>query len=352
MNLRREARTLKTKALCSLRRALGCFNGFDEDGRITSVLLHLQHACEMLLKSILIQSKVEIFDSRNGTSLGFEKCINLARSSCGLTDTEAGVMRAINSLRGAAQHWIIFVPEDLLYLHARALVGVFDDILLRNLDDRLAVHLPIRVLPISTAPVTNVDLLVNREYEQIRQLLAPGRRARSEARGRIRTLLAMEAHVVDEIRISEKDIDRIENAIRARKAVEDVFPRLRTLATNATGDGFDVKVHFTKKQGAPVRFVSGDDPEEAAAVRELDLQKKFHMQANDLAKALKLTRPKANALRAYAGVDSDKQCTHEFEFKSQKIKCFSDNAIRRMSNALQSESMDEIWAKRRINPRT
>ena len=55
MKLRRESRTLKTKALSSLRRALTSFNGFEEDGRVTAVLLHAQHACEMLLKAMLVQ---------------------------------------------------------------------------------------------------------------------------------------------------------------------------------------------------------------------------------------------------------------------------------------------------------
>ncbi len=34
MKLRREARTLKEKALCSLRRAVTAFNACEEDGRI------------------------------------------------------------------------------------------------------------------------------------------------------------------------------------------------------------------------------------------------------------------------------------------------------------------------------
>jgi hypothetical protein len=62
MKLRREARKLKAKALCSLRRAVTAFNAWDEDGRVTAVLLHLQHAAEMLLKAILVQKGVKVFD--------------------------------------------------------------------------------------------------------------------------------------------------------------------------------------------------------------------------------------------------------------------------------------------------
>jgi hypothetical protein len=342
VKLRREARTLKGKALSSLRRGLTAFNSYDEEGRVTTVLLHLQHACEMLLKAALIRAKVGVFD-KTGRSYGFEKCVNLAKMHCDLTDDEAGIMRAIDSLRDAEQHWIIVAEEDVLYLHARGLVTAIDEVLKRVFHDDLISHLPVRVLPISTEAPNDIDLLVDREFRKIAELLAPGRRARDEARGRIRTLLAMESHVVDEVAVSERDITRIENAVRTGKGPGEVFPRLSTLATDVRGEGIQVTVHFTKKQGAPVRFVSGDDPEEAGAVRELDLRKKFHMRATDLAKRLNLTPPKAAALRDYLDINNDTQCTHIFEFGKTKIPCYSDNAARRMEDALNKVDMASIW---------
>ena len=181
MKLRREAKTLKHKALSSLQRGLTAFNSYDENGRITTVLLHLQHACEMLLKGILIQKRIDIFDT-TGRSYGFEKCINLAKMHCGLTDDEAGVMRAIDSLRDAEQHWIIVTEEDVLYLHVRGLVTVIDEVLKRIFNDDLTSHLPVRVLPVSTEPPGDIDFLVDREFRKITELLAPGRRARELCR--------------------------------------------------------------------------------------------------------------------------------------------------------------------------
>jgi hypothetical protein len=326
------------------------FNSYDEDGRLTTVLLHLQHACEMLLKGALVQKRVGIFD-KTGRSYGFEKCVNLAKMHCGLTDGQAGVMRAIDSLRDAEQHWILVTEEDVLYLHARGLVTAVDEVLKGVFSDDLTSHLPVRVLPVSTETPSDIDFLVDREFRKIAELLAPGRRARDEARGRIRTLLAMESHVVDEVAVSEKDITRIEKAIRTGKAASDVFPRLATLAAETSGDGIQVKVHFTKKQGAPVRFVSGDDPEEAGAVRELDLGKKFHMRATELANRLNLTPPKAAALRDHLGLDEDGQCTYTFVFGRTRILCYSDNAARRMKDALQEVDMDSVWKAYRVKTR-
>lgn len=347
MKLLRDAKTLKGKALSSLRRGLSAFNSFDEDGRVTAVLLHMQHACEMLLKAALVQHLVSVFDKKNGTSYGFSRCVGLAQAKCGLKEGEAGTMRAIDSLRDAEQHWLVVVDEPLLYAHARALITVFDEILKRSFEDALINHVPTRVLPLSSADLANIDVLMDHEFDRIVELLAPGRRARDEARGRIRTLLAMEAHMVEEVEVSERDINRIERAIKAGKEFGAVFPRLSNLAASVEGEGINLKVHFTKKQGAPVHFIGADDPTEAAAVREIDLRRKYHMSPTNLAKRLKLTPPKAAAVRWKAGVDSDPTCRHDFVFGKSKFAMFSDNAANRMAETLQANSLPEIWSEYR-----
>ena len=255
--LRREARTLKAKALCSLRRAVTAFNACDDDGRTTSVLLHMQHAAEMLLKAILVQKRAKVFDPTKQTSIGFEKCVNLASQYAKLTQEEAGLLGAMDALRDAEQHWMIVVPEDVLYLHAG-----FHHHVRRpskaHLDDALADHLPGRVLPISTQPPVGFDLLVDREFSQVRELLQPGKRQRDEARGRIRTLFAMESHVAEGVDISEADIDRIEKAISERKIASRSVSRLAALDTQISGTGATISVRFTKKtgEGTPVRFTA------------------------------------------------------------------------------------------------
>ena len=347
INIRRDAKTLKGKAISSLKRGLTSFNSFNDDGRSTTVMLHLQHSCEMLLKAMLVQKGMNVFDPKSSMSFGFSKCANLAQSHCGLLIEEAGAMRAIDALRDSEQHWFIVISEEMLYLHARGLITVFDDVLKRSFKESLADHLPIRVLPLSTTPATDVEVLIDSEYSQISDLLRPGRRARDEARGRIRALLAMESHIVENVNVTERDINRVEQAIRKNVPIDRVFPRLLTLGTSATtGHGFDFKVHFSKKDGAPVRFISGDDPGEAAAVREIDLQKKFSVRPSLLAAKLKISPPKAKLLRAHLEIDTDPTCAHTFEFGTQKILCFSNNAERKMQNYLNEHSIEHLWTNR------
>jgi hypothetical protein len=201
------------------------------------------------------------------------------------------------------------------------------------------------VLPISTRPLTDLDVLVDEQYSQIQDLLHPGRRRRPEARSLLRGLLAMEGHVSEEARVSERDVDRVELGVRDGKPIDQVFPRLRDVQATFEGEGPTVKVRFTKREGAPVHFVPADDPSDSAAVREIDLQRKYHLPPFELADRLGLSRPRATALRRHLGIDEDEACRHVFTFGSQKHPRYSDNALRRMQEALTIVDMEQVWAE-------
>lgn len=155
----------------------------------------------------------------------------------------------------------------------------------------------------------------------------------------------MEGHAAEDTRVSERDVNRVEKGIREGRPVEEVYPRLRAVTTVVAGHGPSITVNFVmkKKGGIPVTYTSADDPH-AAAVREVDLQKKFHWPANDLARKLGLTPPKATALRRHLAIDDDPASRYEFTFGSQKIVRYSDNAYLKMKNALDGGvDMDEVW---------
>ncbi len=348
MALKQQARVLKRKALTSLITAAETFNSLRDDGRVTTVLLHVQHSFEMLLKAALVQAGRPVFDQSTGRSIGFEGCIRLAMNdaSVRLTEADAGTLRAIDAMRDDEQHWFSEVSEQLLYLHVRAGITLFDDLLERAFGERLALLLPARVLPVSADPPRDLALLLDDEYTQIQELLRPGRRARCEARARIRTLLAMEAHVEPDTRVSSKDVDRVEKGIRSGDPRDKVFPRLSDVATTIDGEGLTVTVHFTRSQGAPVQYVA-DDSTPAAAIRQIDLQKKYHRSAADLAADVKLTGPRAVALRRHLGIDDDDSCRHDFQFGAQRHPRYSDNARTKMREAAEHVDMEAIWEAHR-----
>jgi len=361
VDMRATAKTLHGKALSSMRTAMMAFNSPHDDGRPTVVLLHLQHAFEMLLKAALFQGGAKVFDKKSGRSIGFEAAINQSCQLAGfkVTQDEAGTLRAIDALRDDEQHWFNDVSEGLLYLHARAAVTLFDELLFRAFKQRLADHLPNRVLPVSTEAPQDILALVDSEYANIAELLKPGRRARGDARAKIRTLLALEAHVAEDTKVSDSDVNRVEKGIKAGKTRQQVFPKLNPLAADISGEGLTVKVRIVKQADAlPVQLVRDSDGGEvldAAAVREVDLQKKFHWSPFDLADKLSISRPRATALREHLGIDKDSDCLHVFEFGSQKHPRYSDNALTRMREAIAKQDMDAIWKShgsgRRSKPR-
>lgn len=148
-------RILRSKAIASLRTGVAAFNGLDDDARTTNVLLHLQHAFEMLLKAILEAKKDPgVFDKRTQKSISLERAINRCQQigAVKLTDEEAGVIRHLDAMRDAEQHWHLVVDEGLLYHNARTAVTLFDDLFQRVFSENLSDHIPKRVLPISAGP--------------------------------------------------------------------------------------------------------------------------------------------------------------------------------------------------------
>lgn len=266
--MKNDTRFLSAKATASLRRAAQAYSSLDDDGRTTTVLLHTQHAFEMLLKAILVERGRKVFDAKARRSIGFGRCLAIA-SDLGVSKENLGTMRVIDAMRDDEQHWLGGCDEaPLLYLHMRASVTTFDGLLQRFFGETLASQLPTRVLPISTEAPRAIDLLVDEQFTQIQRLLRPGRRSRSEARQRIRSLLALEGHVAEEVAVSERDVDRVERGIRQGTHVSEVFPPLQGLESTTSGSGLTVQVKFTRRSdGIPVRTVREDDPVNAAAIR-------------------------------------------------------------------------------------
>lgn len=344
-------RALKSKSLASFRAAVTAFNAIDDDGRLTGVLLNLQHAFEMQLKAILESKRVRAFDKRSQKSISLEVAIRLGQQTDGvnLSEEDAGTIRAIDALRDAEQHWYVVVDEGLLYLYVRAGVTLFDSLLAQAFGEYLADHLPARVLPISAEPPQDLQLLVDREYERIAQLLKPGRRARAEADARIRTLLATEALTdPDAAEVRESDVRRVARGIRAGKTRPQVFPKLNGVETISDGSGVTVEVRLVKKGGLPITYTSYASEIEPAAIRMVDLEKKFYMGAHDLADTAGISRNMATALRRHLGIDAnDNHFSHRFEFGSQKLVRYSDNALRAMKDAKEKVDLNKVWNSHR-----
>ena len=188
--MKREATFLLKKATDSLILAIEHFNRPIDRGRVSAVLILLDHAFEMLLKAAILHRGGRIREPRKRETIGFDSCVRKGVSDASiryLTEEQAITLQTINGLRDAAQHHLIDISEQQLYIHAQSGVTLFGDILQQVFKQTLLHLLPARVLPISTFAPTEIDMLFESEITEVAKLLKPGRRRRTDTSPSIRT---------------------------------------------------------------------------------------------------------------------------------------------------------------------
>lgn len=77
-----------------------------------------------------------------------------------------------------------------------------------------------------------------------------------------------------------------------------------------------------------------DEPVEAAAIREVDLQNTFKYGSKALADKLKIDTARAKALRWELGIEDDPTCRHDFVFEGTRLTRYSDRALEKMRAAI------------------
>jgi hypothetical protein len=110
--MKREAVNLLVKSSDSVLLAIEIFNRPWDRGRKEAVLVLLDRSFELLLKSIIVYKGGRIREPRATETIGFDacirKCISDVQVKC-LTEEEALTIQIVNSLRDAAQHYIVDV---------------------------------------------------------------------------------------------------------------------------------------------------------------------------------------------------------------------------------------------------
>jgi len=355
LRLRRQTRHFLRRALDSLVLAIELFNRPHEIGRSETVLILLQNAFEMLLKAAIFEQRGTVFEPRSRLSHTFEKCLAIARSDLGLlTEDMARQLRTVDGLRDCAIHHLIAISEELLYIQSRGAITLFDDLLWRAFSQRLADHLPGRVLPVSTMPLRELDLLVDAEFSQIREFIAPGKRRHSEARARLRHIAILESNIdVQGDQPTDAELSHVIERLRADDDWRAIFPGVSSLRLEANGEGPAFSLRITKREGPPVRLVrEGEDTGEALVIREVNPLDRYSMGLRQLAVHLELTEPRALALVKHLGIQADPDCFREIKVRSTTYKCYSPKALERLSAALKTVDMDRIWDQHRPRPRT
>jgi hypothetical protein len=352
--MKREAKLLLVKACDALVLSIELFNRPHDGGRISGTLIQLDHSFEMLLKAAILHRGGQIRERRAKQTIGFDACVRRSLSDGMikyLTDEQALVLQSINGLRDAAQHHLLDISECQLYVHVQSGVTLFRDILKHLFGQELVHHLPTRVLPVSTSPPTDLTTLFDSEVAEVKKLLRPGKRRRLEALARLRPLAILDGAIRGEKgQPSDADLSRLGKDILAGKAWNDLFHGVASVEITPDGVGPGISLRLSKKQGIPIQLVSEGTPgSSVVAVRRVNELDFYNLGAKQLADKAGLTLPKLIAVVDYLDLRRKQDCYKEFKIGSQLHKRYSQNAINAITDALQGESADEIWRKRRSN---
>jgi hypothetical protein len=348
--VKREARLLLEKACDSLVLSIELFNRPHDRGRVSGTLIHLDHAFEMLLKASILQRGGRIREKRAKETIGFDACVRRCLSDGRLkflTEEQALVLQTINGLRDAAQHHLLDISEGQLYVHVQSGVTLFRDLLKKVFKQELATHLPTRVLPVSTTPPTTLATLFDAEVAEIKKLLNPGRRRRTEALARLRPLAILDGTIRGEKgQPSDGDLRRVGKELIGGRNWTDVFQGASSVEISPDGAGPALSLRLSKKEGVPIHLVAEGTPGAAVVavkrVNELDF---YSLGAKQLAAKLGISMPKAVAIVDYLDIRSKNECYKEFKLGSQLHKRYSPKALEQISEAFKKESADDIWAK-------
>lgn len=346
--MKREARLLLGKATDSLMLSIELFNRPHDVGRSTTTLILLDHTFEMLLKASIIHRGRRIREKRAKETFGFDKCVRCALSDNNikfLTEEQALTLQGINNLRDAAQHHLLDISENHLYIHVQAGLTLFRDLLTQVFSRNLCELLPNRVLPVSTSAPMDLIALFDSEIAEVVKLLQPGSRKRLEAQARLRPLAILDASVKGKKgQPSPGELKRLGNELVAGKRWQDLFPGVSSIEITATETGPSLSLRWTKKEGVPIHVVPEGTPGASVVavkrVSELDF---YNLGLGQVAENIDLTRNKALAMVRYLRIQDDPECFKIVKIGKVEFKRYSQKALERIREGLPEVSIDEIW---------
>lgn len=345
--MKKRARLLKEKATSSLLLSIEQFNKPFDTGRVEAVLILLDHSLEMLLKAAIIERDGKIHEKGSSQTIGFDKCLRVGLSTEGirfLTDEQVIALQSINSMRDAAQHYLLTISEEQLYLQAQTGITIFRAILLDVFSENILDVLPPRVLPISTIPPKDIEALFSNEIEHIKQLLAPGRRKRTEARSRLRPLAIMDRSIRGEsLQPSRSELDRIADRIADEEDWDTIFTGVSSFNYTTKGYGADFEIHWTKKEGIPIHTVPEGTPGAVVVAKRTNELDFYNMSLTQLRKKLELTQPACLSLIWHLDIQSDPDCFKEIKIGKTSHKRYSQKALEKVRSELPTLDMKAIW---------
>lgn len=346
--MKREARLLLGKAYDSLTLCVEVFNRPYDCGRMTTSLILAGHALEMLLKAAIVERNGKIREKDEKDTIGFDKCVDKCFSDGQirfLTEEQKLTLHGINGMRDAAQHYLLEVSEELLYVSIQTSVTLFGDLVESVFHQHLRDVLPLRVLPLSTTPPTNIDVLFDREIATVSALLAEGRRRRIEAKMRLRPLLIMDKALCGEThQPTDAELAGSIKGIQAGTCWRDLFPGVASMDMSSSGTGPSFALRLVKKEGTPVVIVPAGTPGiTTVAVKRVNEMDYYSLSRDALAAKVGLSGSKTTAIIWYARIKENSEYSKLFKMGAAQFWRYSSKAIDEITRVLSTTTVDFLW---------
>ena len=353
--MKREARHLLAKAVDSLVLSIEHYNRPSDRGRLHAVLILMDHAFEMLLKAAIVHREGKIKKPGEKQTIGFNECLGKAVSESGvqfLVGEQELQLRALNSLRDAAQHYLLDLSEQHFYIHVQAGFTLFSDVYSKVFGEELNAHLPTRVLPVSTTPPTDISTIFEHDTKEIQRLLSPGRRKQIAARAKLRGLAIVNRAIHGEDRQpTDGELSEYGDSVAGGKEWHEVFPGVATIQLTARGTGPSLDLRISKRNGIPTRLVPEGTPgATVVAVHKIDSLGFYNLGRDQVASHLGLTRPKTTALIWYLKVKDDDEYFRRVTIGKSTFDRYSQKAIEHLREEMKRLDINKVWTLYKARP--
>lgn len=335
------------RAIDSLVLSIEHFNRPDDRGRSEAVLILLDHAFELLLKSSIVLKGGRIRKKDEKQTMGFDECVRKTIQLKIISDEQALTLQTINGLRDAAQHYILEISEELLYLQSQAGVTLFRDILKNIFQVDIAKTLPQRVLPLSVIPPTNISTIFDSEVGEIRKLLIPGRRRKIEAIAKLRALSIVDSSIRGEkYQPGQNDLQKLARQIRQESKWENIFPGVSAVNITSDGTGYALSLRITKKEGIPVHLVPEGTPgANVVSIKRVNELDYYNLSMSKLAENIGLTNPRALSIIKFLKLHENSEYFKLITIGKVKFNRYSQKAIVKIKEEMPKIDIDDVWKR-------
>lgn len=346
--MKKEVKHLYCKAVDSLVLSIELFNRPNDVARVHGVLIMMDHSFEMLLKSCILHKGGKIKERRATQTIGFESCVRKAFSDADikfLNEDEVLTLQSLNGLRDAAQHYTLEISEQYLYFQAQSGLTLFRDIVNRVFQIDLKENLPVRVLPLSTTPPTDIQAFFANEINDIKKLLGPNKRKDIEAKEKLRALAIMENAVQGEnTQPTDRELKKTLKILEQGGNFGQLFPGVSTLNFTANGYGPSLDLRISRKEGVPVQVVPEGTPgAHVVALKRVNELDYYNLGRDQLSKKVGLTGPKTSAVIHHLSLKDDIESFKRISVGNVHHDRYSQKAIGLIKNAINETPIAEIW---------